>query len=148
MLFSSVADASGSDQNADLILQIIDIPRRPYYTEPSHNPAFVLLSIALPFWWSEEYGYRLSGQCARTGETLNVDTTREGTAVMWSLAPVLNLSPDRGFRENPRREASQILLQLQPLLERCAVEPTASSDRTAGIAALILVPSDGGDAAH
>jgi hypothetical protein len=120
MLFASVAESDESDEKDDLILQIVDVPRRPYFTKPSHNPAFFLLSVALPFWWSEEYGYRLSGECAQTGDRLDIDTTRQGTAVMWILAPMLNLSPTRGFRENPLREASRILLELEPLLKRCA----------------------------
>jgi hypothetical protein len=83
--------------------------------------------LALPFWWSDQYGYHLFAECGR-GATLDIDTTRTGTGVMWSFAPLLNLSPTRGFREDSQREAAHILLQLQPLLEKCVpnkpLEPT------------------------
>lgn len=126
-LFSTVAGPGESSDESDLLIEIVAIPRRPYFTRPSHNPGFMLLSVALPFWWSEQYGYRLSARCRQTQEVAEIDTTREGTVLMWSLAPVFNLSSSRGFREDPRREVSQIVLQIEPLLERCRPEPSVRS---------------------
>jgi hypothetical protein len=99
-----------------------------------HNPAFFLLSIAMPFWWSEPYGYRLAGRCANAEGAINIDTTRDGIAVMWTFAPLLNLSATRGFREDSQREASHILLQLEPLLRKCAAEQAGPADAQDGAA--------------
>src|SRR5205823_2283805 len=43
---------------ASLVITIDAPVRRPYWSKPAHNPGFFLLSPAIPFWWSEPFGYR------------------------------------------------------------------------------------------
>jgi hypothetical protein len=97
--------------------------RRPYYTIPSHNPGLVLLSPAIPLWWSSPFGYRFSASDSATGRTVEVDTRRTGTVVMWGLAPLLNLSETRALFEHPERELDHVRVQLLPLLSHDDTQP-------------------------
>jgi hypothetical protein len=111
--FSTVEAEPGS---ASLILTIDAPVRRPYWSKPPHNPAFLLLSPAIPFWWTEPFGYRVSARMVDSGKEADIDTTREGTSVMWGLAGVFNLSPNRSLFPHPERELRQIQEQLLPLV--------------------------------
>ena len=103
-------------ENASLIITIDAPVRRPYWSKPGHNPAFLLLSPAIPFWWTEPFGYRMTARAVDSGKEVEIDTTREGTSVMWGLASILNLSPNRSFLPHPERELHQIEAQLLPLV--------------------------------
>ena len=111
--FSTVE--AGPD-SASLILTIDAPVRRPYWSKPGHNPGFLLLSPAIPFWWTEPLGYRMTARAVDSGQEVEIDTSREGTSVMWGLASILNLSPNRSFRPHPERELHQIEAQLLPLV--------------------------------
>jgi len=105
-----------SAEDASLVITIYAPVRRPYWSKPGHNPAFLLLSPAIPFWWSEPFGYRMTARAVASGEEREIDTTREGTSIMWGLACLFNLSPNRSFLPHPERELQQIQAQLLPLL--------------------------------
>jgi hypothetical protein len=102
--------------NASLIIAIDAPVRRPYWSKPPHNPAFLLLSPAIPFWWTEPLGYRMTARKVDSGREAQIDTTRDGTSVMWGLAGILNLSRNRSLLPHPERELHQIEAQLLPLL--------------------------------
>ncbi|TMB15618.1 MAG: hypothetical protein E6J71_18675 [Deltaproteobacteria bacterium] len=105
-----------SPEDASLVITIYAPLRRPYWSKPAHNPGFLLLSPVVPFWWSEPFGYRMSARLTASGAAVDINTTREGTSVMWGGAFLLNLSPNRSFLPHPERELHQILAQLLPLV--------------------------------
>jgi hypothetical protein len=96
-LFREVAIGEDPSGAGDLVVDLHDFPRRPYSTTPGHNPGFLLLSLAIPFWWSEPLGFRFSVRELPEGERVLIDTRWEGTVVMWSLASLLNIAPSRTF---------------------------------------------------
>jgi hypothetical protein len=112
-LFRTVQATS---QDAMLTITVRPTERLPYYMTPGHNPGLLLLSIAIPFWWSEPLGYSLTARVVATGATADISTAREGTHLMWGLAPLFNLFPNRGLLEHPERERQKIESQLLPLL--------------------------------
>jgi len=105
-----------SREDAALMITVYAPMRRPYWSTPPHSPALLLLSPVIPFWWSEPFGHRMTARRTASGEEAEIDTTWEGTTVMWGLAPVLNLSPNRSFRSDPERELHLVQLQLLPLV--------------------------------
>ena len=105
-----------SPEEASLVITIYAPVRRPYWSKPAHNPGFLLLSPVIPFWWSEPFGYRMTAWLTASGAEIDIDTTREGTSVMWGLASLLNLSPNWSFLPHPERELHQIQAQLLPLV--------------------------------
>lgn len=109
-LFSHVG-ASLAD--ADVTVQVHPQPVHDEDAPPS-NPGYLVLSTFVPLWWSETSGWRLSVR-DRSGREVEVDTRRDGTEVMWGLAALLNVAPDRGFMPDVEREAAQIGVQLLPL---------------------------------
>ncbi len=125
-LFKTVSSSQASE--GDLLVEIVPYERRPYWTTPGHNPAFTLLAIVIPFWWSEPFGYHFTVRDTRTGVSAEVNTTRSGTVVMWSLASLLNLSKSRGLDEDRTLELERIKMQLAPVLVKQAAQPTAAAD--------------------
>lgn len=115
------SEIGASAEGADLTIEIQPVARRPYWSTPAHNPALLLLSLAIPFWWSDTFGVRFSAE-DRFGHTVEVDTTREGYRIMWSLAPLFNLSSGRGLVPSSAREADQVKLQLLPVLSEDAAD--------------------------
>lgn len=114
-LLNQIGWLSGSrpdNEDPDLIVSIVSPVRRPYTSTPSHNPGAVVLSIAIPFWWSEPAGYRFRVLNTRTGRSGEIDTSRTDTIVMWGLSPLLNLSPNRSMSTDVAREARHIQSQL------------------------------------
>ena len=112
-LFTSLED---DPSRADLALTLVQSPGRPYWTAPPHNPAALLLSIAIPFWWTDSFGEQLLVEQRLSARTARIDMRREGTRVMWVLAPLFNLSPDRAFTPDLNREASHLKLHLLEFL--------------------------------
>ena len=110
-LFSRVG---GPVADADVTVQIHPVDGTGFEESPPSNPGYLVLSAFVPLWWSDTYGYRLTVR-DRGGRSLEVDTTRDGTEVMWGLAAVLNIAPDRGFMPDVEREAAQVGVQLLPL---------------------------------
>lgn len=109
-LFSQVG---ASLPDADVTVQVHPQPVPDEDAGPS-NPGHLVLSAFVPLWWSEASGWRLSVR-DRSGRGVEVDTRRDGTEVMWGLAALLNVAPDRGFMPDVEREAAQIGVQLLPL---------------------------------
>jgi len=109
-LFSQVG---ASLPDADVLVQVHPQPGHDEDTPPS-NPGFLVLSAFVPLWWSETLGWRLSVR-DRSGREVEVDTRRDGTEVVWGLAALLNVAPDRGFLPDVEREAAQVGVQLLPL---------------------------------
>ena len=109
-LFSRVGT---SVLDADVSVQIHPQPA-PDEDAPPANPGYLVLSAFVPLWWSESSGWRLTVR-DRSGREVEVDTRREGTEVMWGLAALLNVAPDRGFMPDVEREAAQVGMQLLPL---------------------------------
>jgi len=110
-----LARVGPNEADPDLRLTVHAPVRRPYWAAPPHNPAVLLLSIAIPFWWSEPFGYRIDATRVETGKTVELDTTYEGTIVFWSAASIFNVMPDRAFMPDEQRELDHLHLQLLPL---------------------------------
>lgn len=125
-LFSRVGT---SVSDADVTVQIHPVDGTGDEESPPSNPGFLVLSVFVPLWWSDTYGYRLTVH-DRGGRAVEVDTTRDGTEVMWGLAAVLNVAPDRGFMPDVERDAAQVGVQLLPLWP--ALDATAPDPSTAG----------------
>lgn len=87
---------------ATLILTVHATPRLAYPYKPAHNPALFLLSPVIPSWWTEPRGFRVTARNVGSGAAAEVDTTHQATTIMWGLAPLLNLLPDRGLRDTER----------------------------------------------
>jgi hypothetical protein len=128
---SSWFDTLEADPESATILITVQPPERePYQYSPSHNPGMLLLALALPIPWNRCLGYRFTATVAGTGATARVDTRREATAISWSLAPLLNLLPDRSFAGDSERELAQVQAQLLPLVGRAgsvAADGTSST---------------------
>lgn len=112
-LFSSVRVGSQVRGDEDVLVQVSSYEERPYYESPGHNPGFFVVSIVIPFWWSEPFGYRFSVERKRDGKLIEVDTTRTGTVLMWGLAWVFNLSDTRSLVQNRKLEIDHVKLQLE-----------------------------------
>ena len=78
------------------------------------NPAILLLSLALPVWWSQPAGYAFSATHAATNRTIEVDTTWVGTVVAWGAAPLLSLMPSRTVLRTQAAEADRLRRLLEP----------------------------------
>jgi hypothetical protein len=107
-LFREVTIGEDPVGTGNLVIDLHDFLRRPYYTTPAHNPGFLLLSLAVPFWWSEQLGFRFSGQELPKGVPVLIDTRWEGTAVMWSLASLLNIAPSRTFESTYNQDVARL----------------------------------------
>ncbi len=107
-LFREVTIGEAPSGRGNLLVDLHDFPRRPYYTTPAHNPGFLLLSLALPFWWTEPLGFRFSIMELPDGQPILVDTRWQGTAVMWSLASLLNVLPGRTFESTFAQDVARL----------------------------------------
>ena len=107
-LFREVVITDNPEGGGNLVIDIHDFPRRPYYSTPAHNPGLLLLSLAIPFWWSEPLGFRFSIRELPDGKPLLIDTRWEGTAVMWSLASLLNVAPSRTFESTYSQDVARL----------------------------------------
>ncbi|QSX39312.1 hypothetical protein [Shewanella cyperi] len=112
-----ISNFEASPENADLVITFGLPNRRPYYTTPAHNPAFALLAFAIPFWWSDNFGYRFEATCTRCSLNTTIDTEREGTIVWWGFSSLINISPNRALQNDHERELEHIKLQLLPLIQ-------------------------------
>lgn len=110
------ASLDAGRDDADLLLSIAPVERTPYWHSPGHSPVVGLLTLALPIPWKEKSGYRMTATLA-SGASVELDTRREPRTISWSLAPLLNASPDRSFRASSERELARIHAQLLPLVE-------------------------------
>ena len=103
------------EPDPDLRLTVHAPVRSSYWSEPPNNPGFFLLSIAIPFWWSKPFGFRIDATRVETGKTVTLDTTFEGTVILWSGAMILNALPSRAFVPDEQRELDQLHLQMLAL---------------------------------
>ncbi len=101
---------------ASLLISVQPLERTPYQYSPAHNPAMLLLMLAIPIPSKVYAGYCMTATVPGTGAMVQVDTRRESTAISWSLAPLLNLLPDRSFNPGIERELTHIQMQLIPLV--------------------------------
>lgn len=104
-------------EEASLLLSIRPLERTPYWHSPGHNPGAALLALVVPLPWRERAGYRMTATVPGSGRSVDVDTRREPRTITWSLAPLLNLSPDRSFAVSDERELARIHAQLLPLVD-------------------------------
>jgi hypothetical protein len=111
-LFREVVIGEIPDGGDGLVVDIHDFPRRPYWSTPAHNPAFLLLSLGIPFWWEDALGFRFSVRELPESEEILVDTRWNGTSVMWSLASLLNVLPSRTFRSTYEQDVDRLRLAL------------------------------------
>lgn len=123
-LFSRIGT---SVSDADVTVQIHPVDDGPDEDAESVNPGYFVLSAFVPLWWADTYGYRLTAR-DRAGREVQVDTTRDGTEIMWGLAALLNVAPDRGFMPDLEREAAQVGVQLLPLWPEVAAAAASSRD--------------------
>ncbi len=107
-LFCEVAIGEAPVGAGNLVIDLHDFPRRPYYSTPAHTPGLMLLSLAVPFWWTEPLGFRFSVRELPEGDPVLVDTRWQGTAVMWSLASVLNVAPSRTFESTFGQDVARL----------------------------------------
>lgn len=126
-LFSRIGT---SVADADVTVQIHPVDDGPDEDASAANPGHFVLAAFVPLWWSDTYGFRLTVR-DRSGREVQVDTTREGTEVMWGLAALLNIAPDRGFMPDLEREAAQVGVQLLPLWPEAAAAAATSADDNA-----------------
>jgi hypothetical protein len=111
-LFREVAIGEAPDGDGAFVVDIHDFPRRPYWSTPAHNPAFLILSLGIPFWWDDALGFRFSVRELPAAREILVDTRWEGTSVMWSLASLLNVLPSRTFRSTYEQDVDRLRLAL------------------------------------
>jgi hypothetical protein len=111
-LFREVVIGEGPPSPGDYVVALHDFPRRPYWTTPAHNPAFVLLAIAIPFWWHEPLGFHFSIREVPAGQPHVVDTRWGGTMIIGSLSALLNVLPDRTFRSSTSQDVERLRLAL------------------------------------
>lgn len=103
---------AGDAEPGDYVVDIHDFPTRPYWSTPGHNPGFFLLSLVIPFWWSQPSGVNFSVREVPDGEWRHIDTRWEGTVVMWSLAPLINILPGRTFKRTFDQDTERLRSQL------------------------------------
>jgi hypothetical protein len=97
---------------ADVTVTLIPSPGRSFWDTPAANPAAALLSLAIPVWWTDSFGQQLLVEQPATGRLARIDMRREGTRIMWSLAPLWNLGSGRMAAPDPNREASHLRVRI------------------------------------
>lgn len=107
-LFRKVVVGEKPEGIGDFAIDLYDFERRPYWASPPHNPAFLLMSLAIPFWWSEPLGFYFGMKELPDGPQTVVDTRWKGTSVMWSLASVLNVLPGRTFESTFSQDVTRL----------------------------------------
>jgi len=107
-LFREVVVGEGPPSSGDYVVDLHDFPRRPYWSNPAHNPAFVLLAMVIPFWWHEPLGFHFSIREAPDGEAHLVDTRWGGTMVIGSLSAFLNVLPGRTFQSASTQDVERL----------------------------------------
>ena len=108
------ASLDAEPEEASLLLAVEPLERTPRWAHPGHNAGTVLFALVFPVHWKDRAGYRITAALPGGASTARIDTRREGNAVFWGLAPLLNLSRDRSFRGSERRELDRLLAQLLP----------------------------------
>jgi hypothetical protein len=101
---------------ADVWIHVHPIESTPYFHRPAHNPGAIILALVIPMGWKEAVGCRWTVVVRESGSAVEIDTRRQASAYAWSLAPLMNLSPDWGFGTSVARELAPIHVQLLPLL--------------------------------
>ena len=119
-IFADVHESAPPPDSNSVVVTVRPYQYRPYFFTPGHNPAFALLSAAIPFWWSEPFGYRFALDVAPHDDIIEIDTTWEGTIVMWGLSSPLNLAPSRTFESAYSQDLKRIrtAVGLDPELRR------------------------------
>jgi hypothetical protein len=97
---------------ADVTVTLIPSPGRSFWDTPAANPAAALLSLATPAWWTDSFGQQLLVEQQATGRLARIEMRREGTRIMWSLAPLWNLGSGRRAAPDPNREASHLRVRI------------------------------------
>lgn len=103
---------------ADVWILVHPIEPTPNFHRPAHSPGAMILALAIPVGWQEAVGCRWTVVLRESGSAVEIDTRRLASAYAWSLAPLMNVSPDWGFGTSVARELAPIHVQLLPLLER------------------------------
>ncbi|MCP3987135.1 MAG: hypothetical protein GY723_22340 [bacterium] len=107
-IFAAVLESTPPSDSNPVVVTVRPYRYRPYFFTPGHNPAFALLSLAIPFWWSEPVGYRFALDVAPHHDVIEVDTTWKGTFVMWGLSSILNIAPSRTFESAYSQDSKRI----------------------------------------
>jgi hypothetical protein len=112
-LFREVAERALERHASDVTIVVLGTPRRKHHP-PVHNPGALLLSLAVPLWWSEPAGYAFA---VRRGNApaARIDTTWEGTVVAWGGAPLLSIVPSRTLLPTRAAETARLTRALQEL---------------------------------
>ncbi len=130
-LFAKVAEAGQLESAADLRVLVHTDHLLPYHATPGHNLGVFLASAVVPVRWKETAGHRLTLAPVRPGDTgeapapVEVDTTWEGTQLLWGLAPFVNLAPDRSLLAPRKAEVARLKLALLPALAGAPAAPPA-----------------------
>jgi hypothetical protein len=119
-IFADVHESMPPAASNAVVVTVRPSQYRPYLFTPGHNPAFAFLSVAIPFWWTEPLGYRFALQVPTRHDVIEVDTTWEGTFVMWGLSSPLNLARSRTFESTYSQDLKRIrgAVGLNPELPR------------------------------
>ncbi len=85
------------EPKADYLVELKPYSRYPYYFGIDHNPGVFLLSAAVPFWESYEYGYDFTISKVSDATVHRINTLETGTHLMWSASILINMLPSRGI---------------------------------------------------
>ena len=107
-IFAEVHESTPPTGSNPVVVTVRPYEYRPYFFTPGHNPAFALLSVAIPFWWSEPLGYRFALDLPPHHDIIEIDTTWEGTFVMWGLSSPLNIARSRTFESAYSQDLKRI----------------------------------------
>lgn len=98
-------------------IELLQLPDRSPYGGLSHFPPAYLLSVAIPFWETKEYGFYFSITDLKTGQKQFVDSREKGTFIMWLPAVLLNLFPDRIWERKSEVEIKDLRNRILNALE-------------------------------
>lgn len=94
------------EETVDSDYEIELLSRKMYTMGMGHNPALALLSLAIPFWESREYGYDFSLRNLRTNERTRINNISKATEVMWGGATFLNFFSGWGISNSYKKNES------------------------------------------
>ncbi|HMO18088.1 MAG TPA: hypothetical protein PKA63_07370 [Oligoflexia bacterium] len=84
--------SNNPSDKSDYEIKILETPKLSYI---GHFPLTYLITVAIPLWSKEQYGYLLEFTNNQTGVKIIIDSREEGTVITWILAPIFNIFPNR-----------------------------------------------------